>query len=116
MKTDFLEMGKRISERRKNLGVKQNTFAKEIGISPNYLSGIERGKETPSLEVFVAICNALKVTPDYLLMGSMYSNNVPRNIIDGLRICSKEDIEVIEAMVKFMSERRSKVWNDDNYI
>lgn len=77
------------------MGLKQNTFAEKIGLSNNYLSSIERGKEKPSLEVIVNICNALQVTPDYLLMGNMYSNNVPQNIVDGLRLCTEEDLSLI---------------------
>lgn len=55
------------------MGFKQNMLAERLDLSNNYLSSIERGKEKPSLEVIVNICNALQVTPDYLLMGNMYS-------------------------------------------
>lgn len=71
------------------MGFKQNMLAERLDLSNNYLSSIERGKEKPSLEVIVNICNALQVTPDYLLMGNMYSNNVPQNIADGLRCVQK---------------------------
>lgn len=97
------------------MGFKQNTLAERLGLSNNYLSSIERGKEKPSLEVIVSICIELQVTPDYLLMGNMYSNNVPQNIADGLRLCTKEDLTLLSIMVEHLVERQSQKWNNDNF-
>ena len=83
---NYVEIGNRIAQRRIHAGIKQTNLAETVGISNNYLSSIERGKERPSLEILVSICNALHVTPDYLLMGNMHSNNIPQNITDGLRL------------------------------
>jgi len=83
---NYIGIGQRIAKRRLQMGLKQNMLAERLDLSNNYLSSIERGKEKPSLEVIVNICNALQVTPDYLMMGNMYSNNVPQNIVDGLRL------------------------------
>lgn len=116
MELNYKELGNRIARRRKMLNIKQNAFAAIVGISNNFLSGIERGNERPSLEVLIRICNALKVTPDYLLMGNMHSNNIPQNIIDGLRLCTDEDIDLLCSIVHKMIERREKRWNGDNYV
>lgn len=87
-----------------------------IEISNNYLSGIERGKEKPSLEILMAVCSALKTTPDYLTMGTMRSNNVPESIMQGLRLCSQEDIELLDEVVKIMIDRRSATWSEENFV
>lgn len=115
MQLDYIHLGQRIAKRRMQTGLKQNVLAGLIGISNNYLSSIERGKEKPSLEVIVNICNALQVTPDYLLMGNMHSSNVPQNIIDGLRLCTKEDIVLLSVLMHHMVERQGLKWNDDNF-
>ncbi len=115
MELDYTGIGQRIAKRRIQAGLKQNTLAEKIGISNNYLSSIERGKEKPSLEIIVNICNALQVTPDYLLMGNMYSNNIPQNIVDGLRLCSEDDLSLISVIMQHMVERWGKKWNDDNF-
>lgn len=112
---DYVGIGKRIATRRKQAGLKQNVFAEKIGISNNYLSSIERGKEKPTLDVLVNICNALQVTPDYLLMGNLYSNNIPQNIVDGLRLCSEADLMLISVLIAHMVERQGKKWNNDNF-
>lgn len=102
-------------KRRKQIDMKQNVLADKLNISNNYLSGIERGKEKPSLEILVKICNELQVTPDYLLMGNMYSNIVPQNIVNGLQLCSEEDIVLMNAIMQHMVECRSDKWNSDNF-
>lgn len=108
--------GNRIAQRRIHAGIKQTNLAETVGISNNYLSSIERGKERPSLEILVSICNALHVTPDYLLMGNMHSNNIPQNITDGLRLCSENDLDLILAIVQIMVRRSPDRWNSDNYF
>ena len=109
-------MGQRIAKRRKQLAIMQNVLAENIGISNNHLSSIECGKATPSLDLVVKICNALEVTPDYLLMGTMHSTNVPQNIYDGLRLCSQQDIDLISVIVQHMVSRRSQTWNENNFV
>lgn len=71
MNLNMKEIGKRISDRRKKLGIKQNILAEKLDISNNHMSGIENGKATPSVALFVKICDELNVTPDFLLLGSM---------------------------------------------
>ena len=116
MELNYIEIGSRIAHRRIHAGIKQTTLADTVGISNNYLSSIERGKERPSLEILVSICNALHVTPDYLLMGNMHPSNVPQNIADGLRLCSEDDLSLISGIVQIMVRRSSEKWNSDNYI
>lgn len=116
MDLDYKSMGLRISRRRKSLRIQQNTMAKEIGISNNYLSGIERGREKPSLDILVKICNVLQITPDYLIMGTMHSSNVPQDIVDGLRLCSTEDVGLVWDLIQIMIKRRNDQWSSENYI
>lgn len=115
MELDYSGLGQRIAKRRIQAGIRQNALADIIGISNNYLSSIERGKEKPSLEIIINICNVLHVTPDYLLMGNMYSNNIPQNIMDGLRLCSDEDLILLSIMMQHMVERQGIKWNNDNF-
>lgn len=61
MELDRKEMGRRISKRRKVLGIKQAVLAEKIGVNGNHLSSVETGKVTPSLELFVKICDELGV-------------------------------------------------------
>lgn len=58
MELDYIKLGRRTARRRKSAGIKQTDLADMIGISNNYLSSIERGKEKPSLEIIVKLCSA----------------------------------------------------------
>ena len=110
------DMGKRIQLRRKHMGIKQYDLAERLGISTNHLSAKENGTQNTTIEILVKICDELQVTPDYLLLGSMHSNNVPQDIMENLKLCSREDIELTKVIVNAMVERNQKKWNEKNYI
>ena len=103
----FVEMGKRIKARRVSLGMKQMELER-IDISNNHISSIERGIERPGLESFIRICDVLDVTPDYLLLGSMKANDIPKNITDNLKLCTDEEVRFVEAMTQYMIEQHKK--------
>jgi len=115
MEFDFLEMGQRIAEKRKQLKIKQNTLAERIGVSNNHLSGIERGQTVPSMETFIKICNELETTPDYLLMGSMHTDDLPRNLCDSLTLCSKDDLATVCFLVQHMLLKNQENWNGEHF-
>ena len=50
-----------IRNKRKKLGWSQYRLAKEIGIAQSFMNEIEKGRKTPSLEVFFRICDALDI-------------------------------------------------------
>lgn len=102
-------MGNRIKMRRKELHMKQAELAEALEISNNHMSSIENGRQKPSLDTFIRLCDCLNVTPDYLLLGSMHAYNLPQDIFDKLRLCSQEDIilarDFIELLVKRNREK-----------
>ncbi len=48
-------------QKREALGLSQHQLAKQLGITQTFLSEIERGRKSPSLEQFFRICEALKI-------------------------------------------------------
>jgi transcriptional regulator with XRE-family HTH domain len=61
-------LGERLRRRRKILGLTAKRLARAAGVSPSYISQIERGKQTgPSLDVLGALAAALEVSLDTLL-------------------------------------------------
>ncbi len=107
MTSQYAEMGRRIKLRRKELKIKQSEMAESLNISNNHLSSIETGKQKPSLDLFISICEYLNVTPDYLLLGALHSYNIPQDILDKLRLCSQEDIELTKDFVELLVVRNS---------
>lgn len=104
MKRQYKDMGVRIQSRRKELKMTQGQLAEKVGISNNHMSSIETGKETPSLDTFVKICEGLSTRPDYLLLGSISSNNVSQSIIENLHLCSERDLELVKMITNSMLE------------
>jgi transcriptional regulator with XRE-family HTH domain len=62
-------LGNRLIEVRAKLGLKQNIFAKELGVSPSYLSDIELGKTRPSFDFLLSCHSRYKINLTWLLVG-----------------------------------------------
>lgn len=62
------EMGKRIAHRRKELGLTQDEVAEQAGLTPQTVSSAERGTKALRPENIVKLCQALKTTPNELLL------------------------------------------------
>ena len=54
-------IGERIKELRGRKNVTQEQLSEKVEINVKYLSSIERGKENPTLDVFIRIAKALDV-------------------------------------------------------
>lgn len=106
-------MGNRIKIRRKELRIKQAELDERLNISNNHMSSIENGRQKPSLDIFIQICNLLNVTPDYLLLGSMHAYNIPQDIIDKLRLSNQSDIELAGDFIELLVKRNNKATHNE---
>ena len=102
--------------RRKELHIKQAELAETLEISNNHMSSIENGRQKPSLDTFIRLCDCLNVTPDYLLLGSMHAYNLPQDILDKLRLCSQEDIILSRDFIELLVKRNRKKHITDSPI
>ena len=55
-------LGKRINTARKERGLTSERLSEACGINATYLRQIESGAKVPSLQVFVLLCQALRVS------------------------------------------------------
>lgn len=62
-------LGRCINIARKDRGFTAEQLSEKCSINPTYLRQIECGAKMPSLPVFISLCNALNVSPSYLLQG-----------------------------------------------
>lgn len=63
--------GRNVRHYRKKRGLSQNTLSELIDKSPTYLSYLESGLRSTSLDTLVDLANALNVTTDTLLKESL---------------------------------------------
>lgn len=69
---DKKALGRKLKKYREKSKLTQAKLAEKIGKGKNYISDIERGIKTPSLDVFVALASALNASTDYLLKESLH--------------------------------------------
>lgn len=64
---DKKSFGKQLQRYRERAGYSQESLAEQIECSTIFISYIERGKKSPSLDTLVKLANALDVSVDILL-------------------------------------------------
>jgi transcriptional regulator with XRE-family HTH domain len=70
MNNEFNErIGARIRAQRELLGITRESLCNYVSISPQFLSEIERGRKGASAETLQKLCEGLKISADYVLMG-----------------------------------------------
>ena len=83
-----MDLGKKIKETRLEKGISLRRLAKEIGVSPSFISQVEQGKAQPSVNSLKAISNILQVTCSYLIgevdlnIDPSFSKSIKKNRID----------------------------------
>ncbi len=65
-----VEMGKRIAHIRKERNLTQDQLAELVGLTTQTVSSAERGTKALRPENIVKLCQALRVTPNDLLLGT----------------------------------------------
>lgn len=92
------EMGKRISERRKDMKFSQEELAELAEVSPQLLSTAERGTKALRPENLLKISIALGVSADYLLTGEIIDKDLSI-ISDKLKNTSSSQVRSIEKII-----------------
>ncbi len=71
MALNYISIGQKIKAIRKRKGLSQLTLSEIINRSPTYISYIEGGIKSMSLDTFILLVNALNTTTDELLMDNL---------------------------------------------
>jgi transcriptional regulator with XRE-family HTH domain/mannose-6-phosphate isomerase-like protein (cupin superfamily) len=61
-----MSVGSQLRDRRKEMGLSLRQFARDLGVSPSFISQIENGKSQPSVATLYMICSALDLSIDEL--------------------------------------------------
>lgn len=70
------EIGQRIIERRKKLGLTQEALAEKSDVTTQFVSYAESGKRAMRPENLLKISSALEVSADYLLTGEIIDKDL----------------------------------------
>ena len=102
MSLNYRIIGQKIMTIRKKNHLSQMTFSELIGKSPTYISYIETGKKSMSLDTFVKIANVLHVPADILLAEQLTGSAIPtiQEVTMLLKDCSDFERLIITNTVK----------------
>ena len=99
-------IGQRFKQCREKLGLTQEEFAKNMGVTINYISTIERGMTFPRCEKLVQLLNALGVPADAVFCDVLtsspdYQTSVLSKKLENLPVASQQRIlQVVELMIQ----------------
>jgi transcriptional regulator with XRE-family HTH domain len=107
---DYGIIGKRIKASREEKGLTQESLAEKLDVSNAYISKIERGKTSISLDRLSELCEVLEESTEYILTGADSSSDdyLRNEIIIMLEDCSPAKIKLIAQVIKSIIEYREK--------
>ena len=106
MDLDYAQIGKRIAQRRKKLGLKQTEVCERAGINDKYLSCIERATSIPSVEVIMKLAIALETTPDEFLTGSVrYRQESWKDVAELVRSLDDKQLCLAESFLTWLKKQ-----------
>lgn len=92
------EIGKRIMDRRKKLGLTQEALAEKGDVTTQFVSYAELGKRAMRPENLLKISSALEVSADYLLTGEIIDKDL-LILSDKLRKLTPSQVRTVEAII-----------------
>lgn len=105
---DYEQMGKTIRKYRKAMGLSQEKLAEIMRLSREYISRLECGKETVSLDTVVQLSRVLDITVDLLVLNRDLKEPVLMEveIKNQLKDCSEKEkaflSDCMVALIKVM--------------
>ena len=91
---------KRLIQLRMNKGVSARDMSLSIGQSPNYIIGIEGGKNYPSMETFFYICDYLGITPKEFFDMDSTNPEKATELMEIVKTLPNEQLELFIALGK----------------
>ena len=89
------EIGRRIMERRKKLGLTQEALAEKAEVTAQFVSYAEAGKRAMRPENLMKMASALEVSADYLLTGEIIDKDL-LILADKMSALTPDQIRIVE--------------------
>lgn len=101
---DYAQLGMKIKEIRQSKGLTQDTLAEMVSCNTSHISNIENNHTKVSLNVLLAIANALNTSIDYLL-SNQYENTamaLDNEILRAIKDCDNEKKEKVLKIIAIL--------------
>lgn len=94
----LIEVGNRIMQRRKSMGLTQEALAERADLTTQFVSYAESGKRAMRPENLLRIANALSVSTDYLLTGDIVDKDLLL-LSEKLRKLTPSQVRIVESVI-----------------
>ena len=103
-----LEIGSRIRSIRENMKLSRCSFSEKLNISEVFLSQVERGEKSISLNTLTNICNTTSASSDYILFGDKSNSAISNRIVKILEQLPPEANTMVYDMVGSLKDLCSR--------
>ncbi|MGN0382708.1 MAG: helix-turn-helix domain-containing protein [Eubacterium sp.] len=103
----YENMGRRIYERRKQLGLTQEQLAEQIDVTPQMISTAELGKKAMRSENILKLSNVLNISCDYILKGYISNADIDL-ILEKARDINIEEYEKIYDVLNLIMNAKNR--------
>lgn len=97
------EIGKRIQNRRKQLGFTQEHLADEMNVSVQMVSNLERGNKSIRIDNLIRLCQILDVSTDYILTGKENNSDISA-LTQQIAALPEKEKGMIRVLVEYCSK------------
>ncbi len=104
----LIEIGNRIAERRKQMGLTQEALAEKGDMTTQFVSYAEAGKRAMRPENLLKLSSALNVSADYLLTGEIVDKDL-LILSDKMRSLTPSQLRIIENVI----DECNKLYHND---
>jgi transcriptional regulator with XRE-family HTH domain len=103
---NYEDIGIRLKEIRKQMGIKQNEMAQNLELKASYLCDIEAGKGNPGPDFFKKLASKYNINLHYLLMGTgdMFIQDEITRKVKPVEFNITDSVESIEEIVWLMEK------------
>lgn len=97
---DLAAMGKRIQNRRKQLGYTQEQLAERMNVSIQMVSNLERGNKAIRIDNLMKLSRILNISTDYILTGRETTDDL-QALTERIVQLSPKERSMVEMLVEF---------------
>ncbi|WP_422446618.1 helix-turn-helix domain-containing protein [Thermoanaerobacterium sp. DL9XJH110] len=100
-----MDIGERIKQIRISKNMQSNELANKVGISNVYLSYIEHGVKTPTIDTLRKICDALGITLAEFFRDT--DNTFPmeyQELVENAKTLSPKQLKILNEIIKLIKE------------
>ncbi len=97
---ELIAIGKRIKNRRKQLGYTQEQLSEMMGVSVQMVSNLERGNKAIRIDNLIHLSHILNISTDFILTGKHSPSDLD-DLSEQISALSRRDKKMIEWLVDY---------------